>query len=271
MSDKKRSLKVSRRESLILTAGMALSACTAGREVAVQDGVGPNRGVLAKTFRGKQTCDNSAVPVFDVTDRLSAASDFGAEQCQMMDDSFEGPYFTCTPATGRDIAAGQSGQPLTVALRLVDSHCNPIPQGVVDIWACNAEGHYSGYSFSPNERPPMARAVLFGHIKPDQDERFCRGALQTDQDGIAEFDTVYPGFYWGQPIHIHFKAHVDGRNLMTTQANLPESFNERVMKSAPYSEPRPIVRSTKATGFPIMRMQERGGRLLATLDLVVPG
>ncbi len=271
MSNKSSPLIMNRRQSLILATGAALGACTAGRTVAAQDGVGPNRGVVAKTFRGKQTCDNAALPISDVTSRMSAPGDFGDNQCQMVEDSFEGPYFTCAPAIGRDIAAGQAGQPLTVAMRLVDQNCDPIPQGVVDIWACNATGYYSGYSNGPNERPPMARAILFGHIKPDVETRFCRGALLTDQDGIAEFDTVYPGFYWGQPIHIHMKAHVNGKNLMTTQANLPESFNQRVMQTAPYSDPRPISRSTKSTGFPIMRVQERAGQLLATLDLAVPG
>ncbi len=271
MIDKTNAIKLTRRQTLILAAGTALSACASGRKAVAQDGTGPNRGVLDRTFRGKQTCDNTMVPLSDSATRMAMPTDFGGDVCQMSEDSFEGPYFTCAPPPGRQIAVDQAGQPLTVAMRLVDSNCNPIPQGVVDIWACNATGYYSGYSNGPNERPPMAKAILFGHIKPDVSTRFCRGALLTDQDGIAEFDTVYPGFYWGQPIHIHMKAHVAGRNLLTTQANLPETFNERVMQTAPYSDPRPITRSTKSTGFPVMRVQERGGRLLATLDLVVPG
>lgn len=262
---------ITRRQALILTAGSALSACADVRGVAAQDGAGPNRGVLARTFRGKQTCNNAEVPLSDAANRLSVPQDFTGDACQMIEDSFEGPYFTCTPPAGREIASGQAGHPLTVAMRLVDSDCKPVPQGIIDIWACNATGYYSGYSNSPDESPPMARAILFGHIKPDLDQRFCRGALTTDVDGIAEFDTVYPGFYYGQPIHIHMKAHVDGRNLLTSQANLPEAINDRVMKTAPYSKPRPIKRSTKPTGFPIMRVQERGNRLLATLDLMVPG
>jgi hypothetical protein len=35
-----------------------------------------------------------------------------------------------------------------------------------------------------------AKAILFGHIKLDESLRFCRGALRTDNDGIAEIDTV---------------------------------------------------------------------------------
>jgi len=263
-------MRLTRRQSLVLSTGALLNACTLGGKVLARDGVGANRGVLASSLRGKQTCDNTSVPNSEMANRIAIPADFSGDVCRMVEDSFEGPYFTCAPAPGRAIAAGQVGQPLTVALRLIDSDCHPIPDGVVDIWACNASGYYSGYGFNPNESPPMMRAILFGHIKPDLTSRFCRGALKTDQDGIAEFDTIYPGFYYGQPIHIHFKAHIAGKNLLTTQANLPEPVNERIMQTAPYAEPRPITRSTKPTGFPVMRVQERGERLLATLDLMVP-
>ncbi len=152
----------------------------------------------------------------------------------------------------------------------VDGNCQPIPGGVVDIWACNADGYYSGYDNSPDKMPPVFRAILFGHIESDLESRFCRGALKTDADGIAEFDTIYPGFYYSQPIHIHFKAHVDGKNLLTSQANLSEAWNERIMDTAPYNAQRPIKRVIKETGFPEMRIVECGDRLVAALDLIVP-
>ena len=234
------------------------------------DGVGPNRGIAERTFRNKHTCVNSDVLESDIAARLSKPEDFGSNACHMIEDSFEGPYFTCTPSIGKDIATGQAGQPLTMALRLVDKDCNPIQNGVVDIWACNADGYYAGYSNDPNEMPPMIRAILFGHVEPDNKERFCRGALRTDADGIAEFNSVYPGFYYGQPIHVHFKAHVDGTNLLTTQANFPEDWNQEVMKLDPYNKPRPIERNTKSSGFPVMRVIERDGQLLAVLDLILP-
>lgn len=265
-------MEIKRRKALIATASTLLGACATSRSGISMgaDGVGPNRGVLDTAFRGKQTCNNTGVPISDKASRLATPDDFSGDVCHMDKDSHEGPYFTCAPAPGKSIAEGQAGQPLTVAMRLLNKECQPIPGGVVDIWSCNATGHYSGYSNDPNDRPPMVKAILFGHIKPDVSSRFCRGALVTDEDGIAEFNTVYPGYYNGVPIHIHMKAHVDGKNLLTTQANLPEEVNQRVMETAPYNLPRPITRTTTRTAFPIMRVQERGNRLLATLDLVVP-
>jgi len=265
-------MEINRRRALVLSASTLVGACASGRikESVAADGVGPNRGVREQAFRGKQTCDNTDVPISDIATRLATPEDFSGDVCQMEKDSHEGPYFTCAPAPGKSIAAEQAGQPLTVAMRLLDANCQPISGGVVDIWGCNATGHYSGYGNSPDERPPMVRAILFGHIEPDLSDRFCRGALITDSDGIAEFDTIYPGFYYGVPIHIHMKAHVDGKNLLTTQANFPEEVNQKVIQAAPYADPRPITRSTAKTGFPIMRVQERATRLLATLDLMVP-
>lgn len=265
-------MKLRRRQALIASISTLLGACASARidKSVAADGIGPNRGLQEKAFRGKQTCVNSNVPTSELANRLATPDDFSGDVCHMNEDSHEGPYFTCAPAPGKAIAADQPGQALTVAMRLLDSDCKPIPGGVVDIWACNATGYYSGYSSDPDEPPPMVRAVLFGHIKPDETSRFCRGALVTDIDGIAEFETIYPGFYYSQPIHIHMKAHVNGKNLLTTQANFPEEVNERIMQSSPYNEPRPITRSTKSTGFPIMRVHERGSKLLATLDLIIP-
>jgi len=261
-------VKLTRRKWLAFGAVSLVGASTAATAESV-DGAGPNRGFTRKGFRGKLTCTNSAVPASDTSARISTPGDFGGNACEMITDSHEGPYFTCTPANGKDIAAGQAGQPLTVALRLIGSDCKPIPNGVVDIWACNADGYYSGYSSDPDKLPPILKVVLFGHIKPDTEDRFCRGALRTDSDGIAEFNTVYPGFYYGQPIHMHFKAHVNGKNLVTSQAHFPEMWNERIMKTQPYSAKRPIERNTTQSGFPTMKIIERNGNLLAVLDLTV--
>ncbi len=263
-------MTLTRRQSIALSAAGLMGLRQTNASAETIDGAGPNRGIVEQGWRGKQTCNNAQVPVSDAATRLSMPDDFLGEDCRMISDSHEGPYFTCAPAPGKDVTYGQAGQPLTVAMRLVDGNCQPIPGGVVDIWGCNATGHYSGYNYSPDEMPPMVRVILFGHIAPDMQARFCRGALRTDADGIAEFETIYPGFYYGQPIHLHFKAHVDGKNLVTSQANFSEAWNERVMQTAPYNAPRPIKRNAKETGFPRMRIIERGDRLVGVLDLVVP-
>jgi len=262
-------MKLTRRKLLkITTVSLAgVSGCARAQKT---DGIGPNRGYERESWRGKLTCDNTSVPTSDIASRISLPGDFGNSACQMIEDSHEGPYFTCAPAPGKNIAVGQAGQPLTIALRLVGSNCQPIPNGTVDIWACNADGYYSGYGSDPNKFPPIVRAMTFKHLKPDMKDRFCRGALRTDSDGIAEFDTVYPGFYYGQPVQVHFKAHVDGKNLLTSQAHFTEEWNDRIMKTEPYNAARPIQRASNSGGFPVMEIVQRNEKLIAVLDLVLP-
>ena len=37
-------------------------------------------------------------------------------------------------------------------------------------------------------------------------KKFLRGALVTDATGKAQFTTIYPGWYQGRAVHIHFKV-----------------------------------------------------------------
>lgn len=262
-------MKLTRRQLFALSAaGIATPISSLRAEIA--DGKGPNRGIAKRGWRSKHTCINESVLLSDGNTRISGPDDFGGSSCEMLKDSFEGPYFTCSPSLGKEIAADQNGVPLTIALRLIGKDCQPVPNGVIDIWACNADGYYSGYSNDPDKMPPMFRAMLLGHVKPDTADRFCRGALRTDADGIAEFNTIYPGYYYGQPIHVHFKVHLEGKNLLTSQANFPEIWNEKIMKSQPYNSQRSKDRNVGQSGFPVMQIVEKGSNLLAVLDLVAP-
>jgi protocatechuate 3,4-dioxygenase beta subunit len=60
----------------------------------------------------------------------------------------------------------------------------------IDIWQCDAFGVYSDASdpgFSTLGR------------------QFLRGYQVTDASGLAQFTTIYPGWYDGRAVHIHFK------------------------------------------------------------------
>ena len=60
----------------------------------------------------------------------------------------------------------------------------------MDIWHCNALGAYSDVS------------------DPGFDtsgQQFLRGYQATDANGVATFSTIYPGWYSGRTVHIHFK------------------------------------------------------------------
>lgn len=216
------------------------------------------------------SCDNAAVPVSEPSTRLSTIADFGGSQrCTMLKDSFEGPFFFCTNPGLADIARGQPGAPLVVALRAVNAAtCRPIPGAVIDVWHCDARGLYSGQNLAVDEAIKSAR-----HAPPVNDDRHCRGALRTDADGIAEFRSIYPGYYPARAIHIHFKVHIGNRAFLTNQALLPESHNAAVMAMAPYDMPRKDRRITNAQeadwGLSTMRIVQRRQTRLAVLDLVL--
>jgi protocatechuate 3,4-dioxygenase beta subunit len=219
------------------------------------------------------SCENGPVAVSSVTNRVATVPDFSAAaSCTLLENSIEGPYFTCTSAnSGKDIAGGLLGQPITVALRVLDKGCTPITNAIVDVWSCGPDGRYSGYDVSPDIRVMPGGG---GRQEPSNAQRFARGVLRTDVDGIVEFNTIYPGFYAGRAIHIHFKVHIGNQSYLTNQAFLPEELNDRILKIAPYNAPRAIkrvlnVEDTRLGNFPTFRVLETGSRMVAVLNVGV--
>jgi protocatechuate 3,4-dioxygenase beta subunit len=231
----------------------------------------PDRKVTHKTFWSNTlSCDNAAVPVSQRGARLASVADFGgSSSCTMLKNSVEGPFYFCTNPGVADIARGLPGVPLTIALRAVDAAtCQPIPDAVIDIWHCDAGGLYSGHGLAVDEAIQQT-----SHTPPVNGDRHCRGALRTDADGIAEFRSIYPGYYVERAIHIHFKVHIGNRAFLTNQAFLPESDNAAVMAMAPYNMPRRGKRIGNAQeadwGLPTMKIVERQQTRLAVMDLML--
>ena len=118
--------------------------------------------------------------------------------CAIMPQATEGPFYFDPGLERQDITEGRQGVELRVRLQAVDASCRPLPAARVDIWHCDALGHYSGYP---------------GQGDGDVDttgEKFLRGVQRTDTNGIASFKTIYPGWYRGRTTHIHFKVFPDG-------------------------------------------------------------
>ncbi len=63
-----------------------------------------------------------SVPVSQQSTRLATLADFGgAQQCTMLKNSVEGPFFFCTNPGIADLARGQPGAPLVIALRAINA------------------------------------------------------------------------------------------------------------------------------------------------------
>ncbi|MEO7489010.1 MAG: hypothetical protein ABIU77_18000, partial [Ferruginibacter sp.] len=57
----------------------------------------------------------------------------------------EGPYYKNEHLNRVNITETKKGTPLEYVFKVEDKHCKPIPGAIVDIWQCDADGHYSDF------------------------------------------------------------------------------------------------------------------------------
>jgi protocatechuate 3,4-dioxygenase beta subunit len=69
--------------------------------------------------------------------------------------------------------------------------------------------------------------------------KFLRGYQLTDASGLAQFLTIYPGWYSGRAVHVHFKVRsAPGATTgfeFTSQLFFAEGVTDAVHAQAPYS------------------------------------
>ena len=122
----------------------------------------------------------------------------------------------------RDITEGKSGLPLTLTIGVVNvkTSCSPVSGANVEVWQCDAAGHYSEYS------------------QPGYDgtgQTFLRGVQTTDGNGNVTFRTIYPGWYMGRATHIHVEVFANGAAVKTTQIAFPEDVSSAVYRTGVYA------------------------------------
>jgi protocatechuate 3,4-dioxygenase beta subunit len=70
-------------------------------------------------------------------------------------------------------------------------------------------------------------------------QKFLRGHLMTDAAGAAKFVTIYPGWYPGRAVHLHFKVRTapaaDKAYEFTSQFYFDEPLTDRVHAREPYA------------------------------------
>jgi protocatechuate 3,4-dioxygenase beta subunit len=177
--------------------------------------------------------------------------------CVLTSEQEEGPFYIDYGQVRRDITEGKPGVPLRVQIALVHAkRCTPLSKAALDIWHCDAGGLYSGFKDShlggPFGRPPgPPPGERDGHgpppmmHQPMDESRFLRGMQSTDDSGMAEFVTIYPGWYQGRTIHIHLKVHMDGHVAHTGQLFFPEDISNRIAHIQPYAKHRDVHLTTQ--------------------------
>ena len=117
-----------------------------------------------------------------VADTLSGNS----SSCVLIPTETAGPFpldlSANTTYFRNDIRETKTGTQLNVKMKILGlTNCEPMPNLRVNIWHCDKDGLYSGYSQANN----AGQAGL----------TYLRGYQMTDANGEVEFITIFPGWY----------------------------------------------------------------------------
>ena len=149
--------------------------------------------------------------------------------CVVVPALTEGPYYVDEKLERADIRVDTStgkavdGSALTIdwVVSQVDGNaCIPLEGVLVDVWHCDALGEYSD-------------------VGSEAGHDFLRGYQHTDANGRATITTIYPGWYQGRAVHIHFKIRTDAAASsgfeFTSQLFFDDAFSAQVFSQGVYA------------------------------------
>jgi protocatechuate 3,4-dioxygenase beta subunit len=120
----------------------------------------------------------------------------------------------------QDIRETKTGVQLNLRLKIIgDANCLPMQNLRVNIWHCDKDGLYSGYSQANN--PGQAGLT------------YLRGYQFTDANGEVEFITIFPGWYTGRICHIHFQVYVSSHYAAISQLTFPVAVKQAIYAANP--------------------------------------
>lgn len=137
---------------------------------------------------------------------------FRPPNCVLIPTETAGPFPLDLTANStffrQDIRENKTGTQLNLKLKIFGlSNCEPMPNVRVNIWHCDKDGLYSGYS-QPNNQGQAGLTYL-------------RGYQMTDAFGEVNFVTIFPGWYTGRICHIHFQVYVSSVYAAISQLTFP--------------------------------------------------
>jgi len=255
---------LSRREVLALFgasgAAAALAACTPGA------GTSASLGATASASASGSAAGSA------VASATAVAVASGVPSCVVVPELTEGPYYVNENLERSDIrvdtATGSPVEGATLTLGWVVSQvegeaCSPLEGVIVDVWHCDAKGVYSDVSAQ-------------GATVHD----FLRAYQKTDKAGAASFTTIYPGWYQGRAVHIHFKIRTDptaGAGFeATSQLFFDDAQNAQVFATGVYASKgaadTPNARDNiyaQSGGSTLLTVAKQGDGYAATFEIAV--
>jgi protocatechuate 3,4-dioxygenase beta subunit len=167
-------------------------------------------------------CSSAAQPTADTTG-----------SCVVRPELTEGPYYVDEELNRSDIRSDPStgtakpGALLQLTFnvsQITGNACAALAGAVVDVWHCDALGVYS------DVRDPGFNTA---------GQKFLRGYQVTDANGAASFTTIYPGWYLGRTVHVHFKVRsASGSSSayeFTSQLFFDDRLTDQVHARQPYA------------------------------------
>jgi protocatechuate 3,4-dioxygenase beta subunit len=213
---------LSRREVLALMGLASVSAVA----VACAPGSAASGATAGASFAASGTSASAGTGA--TATAVAAAS--SVPSCVVVPALTEGPYYVNENLDRSDIRVDTStgkamdGSPLTlnwVVSKVDGNACVPLEGVLVDVWHCDAVGEYSD-------------------VGSEQGHDFLRGYQHTDASGLATIVTIYPGWYQGRAVHVHFKIRTDpaatsGGFEFTSQLFFDDALSDKVYSSGAYA------------------------------------
>jgi protocatechuate 3,4-dioxygenase beta subunit len=141
-----------------------------------------------------------------------------APACVLTPAAEPGPFYFDPKLHRADITEGHPGVPLRLRLVVLDAaNCTPVSGARVDVWHARADGYYSGYPGQGDK----------GNVDTSGGT-FMRGTQVAGARGEAAFRSVYPGWYPGRTVHVHFKIIIEDRDMLTGQIYFPDALSQYI-------------------------------------------
>jgi protocatechuate 3,4-dioxygenase beta subunit len=218
---------LSRREVLALIgaggAATFLAACVPG---------GSASSAASAEVSAAASAAATAAASAEASASASAAIATALPACVVAPELTEGPYYLDVDLDRSDIRVNTADNAVSAGATLTldwivsqadGSACVPLDGVVVDVWHCDALGDYSGVSGNTGN--------------------FLRGFQRTDANGRASFTTIYPGWYQGRAVHIHFKIRTDPDGAagfeFTSQLFFDDELSRTVYATGVYAQKGP--------------------------------
>ncbi|KAK1985974.1 Intradiol ring-cleavage dioxygenase [Colletotrichum cereale] len=125
----------------------------------------------------------------------------GKNSCVLTLEVTQGPYYGSGEYVRRNLIDDQEGVDIVLDYQVINVEtCEPVPKVYLEMWHCNATGVYSGIVASGNGDSSDESNI---------DKTFLRGIQLTDDDGVAQFESIFPGHYTSRATHIHLLVHTN--------------------------------------------------------------